>query len=289
MELVIAVQNMSLGGLRDSAGNPEDRWPLLVERLCCDGLRPDLVLLQEASEWHAFGHRQLGRAMSDLGMEAAPIPPSSSGIPPILLYRRETVGAWKNWNTDFSRETLHGFGVAVFDVGLPAPLAVASVHLNPFVADKARDEAKLLATRAMRYGPYGIVAGDINYPPCSPDSPAPDYSTMRPYNRSARTRLPSESGGELLPERRVTEMLTYSGYVDVAWHLYELSGRTDTSLLARTGTDDRIDQGWVSRPLAPALTDYRLVDAPVEASDHKGFTFTLDLSKAATDHVWEYQ
>lgn len=286
MELTIVVQNLGHGGLRDGSGDPDDRWPVLAERILTVG-EPDLVLVQEAVGWDTYGHRQLGRAMKDLDMDALPVPPSSSGYPPALLYRRETVGRWKFWNTDFAQETLHGFGVAVFDVGLPAPLAIVSTHLNPFVADKARAEAKLIATRALRYGPYGIVAGDLNYPPADPDHPSPDYAAMLPYNRSARTRLPSETDGRLVPERRVTETLAYTGFVDAAWKLYEERG--DKALLRRTATDDRIDQLWVSAPLRDTIVDYQLLDSPEGASDHHGLAVRIDLGRAATDQVWEYR
>ncbi|MER6500183.1 endonuclease/exonuclease/phosphatase family protein [Streptomyces sp. NPDC001455] len=285
-ELTIVVQNLGHGGLRNGAGDPENRWPRLAERILSVG-EPDLVLVQEAVEWSAYGHRQLGIAMRDLDLDAVPIPPSSSGYVPTLLYRRETVGRWTHWNTDFAQETLHGFGVAVFDVGLPAPLAVVSAHLNPFVADKARDEAKLLATRALRYGPYGIVAGDLNYPPADPASPAPDYGAMLPYNRSARTRLPSEAGGQLVPDRRVTETLAYTGFVDAAWKL--CTERGDERLLRRTATDDRIDQLWASAPLRETIVDYAVLDTPQGASDHHGLVVRLDLDRAATDNVWEYR
>lgn len=200
MELTIAVQNLGNGGLRNGSGDPDHRWPQLVERINSaaarvGALQIDALLIQEAVDWDKYGHRQLGVAMRDLDLDAVPIPPSRSGLPPALLYRRETLGRWRHWNTDFAQETLHGFGVAVFDVGLPAPLAIVSAHLNPFVADKARDEAKLLATRALRYGPYGIVAGDINYPPVDTASPSPDYAAMLPYNKSARTGSPARSTG----------------------------------------------------------------------------------------------
>jgi len=286
MKLMIVVQNLGNGGLRNSAGDPEDRWPRLAQRILSVG-EPDLVLLQEAAGWDSHGHRQLSRAMHDLGMDAPPLPPSSSGLRPAMLYRRETVGRWLHWNTDFAQETLHGFGVATFDVGLPAPLAVVSTHLNPFVADKARAEAKLVATRALRYGPYGIVAGDINYPPADPSHPAPDYAAMLPYNKSARTRLPSEADGQLVPDRRVTETLAYTGFVDAAWKLYQERGEEE--LLRRTGTDDRIDQLWASAPLADTLVNYTLLDEPEGASDHHGFAVRLDLSRAKTDNVWEYR
>ncbi|MFI1182470.1 hypothetical protein ACH4UT_23350 [Streptomyces sp. NPDC020799] len=287
MRLSIVVQNTAQGALRDAWGNPEDRWPLIVQRIESIGEPPDLVLLQEAADWGRYGHRQLGRAMDDLNMDAMPIPPSHSGLPPVLLYRRETVGRWRNWNTDYAQETMHGFGAAIFDVGLPKPLAVISAHLNPFSPDKARAEAKLLATRAYRYGPYGIIGGDINYPPAAAEHPAPDYETMRPYNRSARTRLPSESGGTVVPDRRVAEMLAYSGFVDAAWHLYKKTG--DKELLRRTGSDDRIDQLWVTAPLAEAITEYRLLDDPADASDHAGVMVRLDLSTADTDNPWDYR
>lgn len=286
MELTVVVQNLGQGGLRNGAGDPEDRWPQLVERIRSVG-EPDLVLVQEAVDWDKYGHRQLGRAMRDLDMDALPIPPSGTGYPPALLYRRETLGRWQYWNTDYTRETLHGFGVAVFDVGLPAPLAIVSAHLNPFVADKARDEAKLIATRALRYGPYGIVAGDMNYPPADPAHPVPDYAAMRPYNRSARTRLPSEVDGQLVPERRVTETLAYTGFVDAAWELYEQRGEKE--LLRKTGSDDRIDQLWVSAPLRETIVDYAVLDTPEGASDHDGFVVRLNLGQAATDNVWEYK
>ncbi|NUK09952.1 endonuclease/exonuclease/phosphatase family protein [Streptomyces lunaelactis] len=292
MELTIAVQNLGHGGLRNGSGDPEHRWPQLAERINSAAERVgarhvDLALVQEAVDWDKYGHRQLGQAMTDLDMDAVPIPPSSSGYPPTLLYRRETLGRWTHWNTDFTRETLHGFGVAVFDVGLPAPLAVVSAHLNPFVADKARDEVKLVATRALRYGPYGIVAGDMNYPPADPASPSPDYAAMLPYNKSARTRLPSEADGQLVPDRRVTEMLAYTGFVDAAAKLYEEHG--DKELLRKTATDDRIDQLWVSAPLRDTVVAYALLDTPEGASDHHGLVVRVDLERAATDNVWEYK
>lgn len=110
---------------------------------------------------------------------------------------------------------------------------------------------------------------------------------MRPYNRSARTRLPSETGGPLVPDRRVTEMLSYSGYTDAAWHLYQQTG--DASLLHKTATDDRIDQVWVSEPLADGVTDYRRLDTPSQASDHDGVAVTIDLDRVRTGDVWEYR
>ncbi|WP_432063874.1 hypothetical protein [Streptomyces sp. C10-9-1] len=106
---------------------------------------------------------------------------------------------------------------------------------------------------------------------------------MRPYNRAARTRLPSESDGRITPERRVAETLSYIGFVDAAWELYERSG--DETLLRRTCADERIDQLWASMLLRDAITDYQLLDSPPDASDHHGLVVVLDLARAATDNV----
>ncbi|MEV7603201.1 hypothetical protein AB0O91_38110 [Kitasatospora sp. NPDC089797] len=45
--------------------------------------------------------------------------------------------------TGASNRGAGGFGIAAFDVGLPAPLAAVSVHLDPFSPDTARAEAHL--------------------------------------------------------------------------------------------------------------------------------------------------
>lgn len=90
------------------------------------------------------------------------------------------------------------------------------------------------------------------------------------FNLAARTL--SGPDGELIPDRRVAEMLERCGYVDVAGHLYEQTD--DPALLRRTGSDDRIDQIRVSGPLAPALRSYRLLDTPPGASDHHGIPAT---------------
>lgn len=238
-------------------------------------------------DWQRYGHRHLAQAMDDLDLDAMPLPPSGSGYSPALLYRRETMGRWKYWNTDFSDQTVHGFGVAAFDVGLPVPLAVVSAHVNPFAAGKGRDDASLIVSRAYRYGPYAIVGGDINYPPAHRSSPVPDYAAMRPYNRSARTRLPSEAGGQVIPERRIAETLDHGGFIDVAWKLYQESG--DTRLLRRTATDDRVDQVWVSTPLSECIVDYRVLDEPEGASDHLGLLVRLDLGRADTSNAWAYR
>ena len=46
MQFSIVVQNLGHGGLYDGDGNPQDRWPLLVERISGAAERVDVVMLQ---------------------------------------------------------------------------------------------------------------------------------------------------------------------------------------------------------------------------------------------------
>lgn len=290
MQLTVVTQNLGLGGLRSGDGDPQDRWPLLAQRILGAAARVDVVLLSEVVDWHLYGHKQLARALDDLGLDAAPLAPSRSGIGTALLYRRETVGRWVRHNPDFASETLHGFAVTSFDVGLPAPLSFVPVHLTPFDADAALSEANLIATRAYKYGPFAVLSGDCNYAPAASDHPGPDVAAMRPYNLASRTLLPDgdfSAAAAPVPDRRVARKLAQSNFVDVAWHLYEQTG--DEGLLARTGTDDRIDQAWVSAPLADAVSGYRLLDTPEGASDHHGLVFRIDTDKIDASDVWTYR
>ena len=294
MKLTIVVQNLGHGGLRDADGNPQDRWPLLAERINTAADRVDVVLLSEVVGWDHYGHKQLARAMDDLGLDALPLAPSRSGYGTAVLYRPEVLGRWKRWNTDFSQETLHGFGVAAFEIEpLPALLSFVPIHLTPNDPDAALGEAGVAATRGYKYGPFVLLAGDGNYPPAADSSPTPNYSEMRPYNIGSRTLMDwSKWDGSgmppmLGPDRRVSRKFVHNGYVDVAQHLYNKT--RDERLLAPTSTDDRIDIAWVSRPLVPALVSYRRLPTPTGASDHDGLVIVMDTDLINVSSPWIYR
>ncbi|WP_435124556.1 hypothetical protein [Actinacidiphila sp. bgisy144] len=291
MQLSIVVQNLGLGGLQDGDGNPQDRWPLLVDRINAAADRVDVVLLCEAASWGSAGHKQLARACRDLDLDAVPLTPARSGFGTALMYRREVLGRWTRWNPDFSEQALHGIAVTAFEIpGLPAPLSFVPVHFSPFAAEEAFIEANWAGTRGYKYGPFAVLGGDVNYPPASDDHPNPQYSAMRPYNLGSRTLLPPagiQPDAIPVPDRRIARKLAHLGYVDVAWHLYERT--KDLALLAPTGSDDRVDQAWVSGPLAGAVTGYRLLDTPPGASDHHGFVFQLDTAAIDTTDLWSYR
>lgn len=243
--------------------------------------------VSEAEQWDRDGHLPLVRAEQDLDMDGV-LAPSQSGRGPGVLWRRETLGrrtAWKH--DDNARETHHGFGVITFDVGLPKPLAVASVHLTPWGADKALIEAQYVCSRAYRYGPFAMVGGDLNYPPAEA-WPEPEYARQLPFNRGARTVLTDPDLPEPpRPDRRIAWKMRHNGFHDAARLVFDRD--KDETVLARTGSDDRIDQLWVSAALAPAVVSYQLLDTPAGASDHHGLVVILDLERAQTQNPWAYR
>jgi|GEM_PF-6239603 len=283
MILTFAAQNLKFGGLTNDDGLPEDRWPALAERIKNINPKPDFLLLSEARDWDKNGHQALARAMEDLDMDALPLAPSKSGQPVALLYNRETVGRWKNWNTGYSQELTQSFGIGAFDVGLPSLLSVVPVHITPFSKDKAVEEASLVASRAYRYGPFAVIGGDVNYPPSHGIDP--NYSLMRPYNFASRTETESTSDNPI-PYKRVAQAFEKAGYGDVAYEVYK--NNNDSYFLQHTCKMERIDQFWVSSALIPAVKNYWLVDSPAEASDHKAIVFQLDTNLINKIDPWSY-
>jgi endonuclease/exonuclease/phosphatase family metal-dependent hydrolase len=285
MLLTFISQNLKFGGLWDDDGTPQDRWPLILERLKSTSSPADFILLNEARDWDKQGHGPLAKAMHDLDMNSLPLAPSKSGQHVALLYRQETVGRWLHWNTAYTQEVTQSFGIASFDIGLAAPLSVMPVHLTPFGGEKALEEAQLIASRGFRHGPLAVIGGDINYSPAR--GPAPNFTKMRSYNISSRA-LPLNDGSEddIQPDRRVGRTFELAGYVDVAWHMYEKTN--DEKYLKETAPGDRVDQFWVTKPLAAGIIDYWRIDQPEGASDHTGIAFTLDTELVSSVNEWQY-
>lgn len=286
MLLTFVSQNLLFGGLRSDTGESEDRWPQLLKRITSTARPADFVLVQEAEGWDRYGHKALATATKDLDMDALPLPPSSSGNLPGLLYRPQTAGRWQRWNTSHSDQTVHGFGVAGFDVGLPSLLSVTSVHVNFFSADLAVQEAAIIVNRAYGNGPFAVIGGDMNYQPSN--DPEPDFTKMKPYHFSMRTKLTDPSKHEPMSvDRRSAWKLEQGGFVDVAAYIYEKT--KDKKYLEETAEGGmRIDQFWVSQPLAPAIVDYQIIDEPKPASDHKGIAFQLDTKLIDTSNAWKF-
>lgn len=287
MILTFASQNLLYGGLRDPSGKQQDRWPELQKRIEGAMAKPDFVFLQEVWGWGDYGHRQLARAKKDLSMEALPLPHSPCDVGVGILYRHDTVGSWERWEDRYTDYVIHGMGLAAFDVGLSDLLTVSSVHLDAFGSDRALQEVELLIARAYRNGPLAVLGGDFNY--TSSRDPDPDYAGIPPYNVAMRTELSASDDQALKPDRRIGQKMERGGFVDVAQHMFEKTN--DKKYLTPTAYHpiDRIDQFWVSKPLAKAIFDYKMLDTPEKASDHKGIAFQLDTDLIDSSSTWKFQ
>ena len=94
------------GALRDGDGNPQDRWPVLAERI--SRTEPDIVLLNKVVDWGNHSYRQLARAMADLNLDVAPLPRFGSGYRSAILYNKDTVGRRQHCLDDKSRQAPTG-------------------------------------------------------------------------------------------------------------------------------------------------------------------------------------
>lgn len=283
--ITVAVQNISHGGERIN-DDPGDRWELLFDRL--RPVNADLLILNEATGFDANDNHKAHQFAAALDMSVAGVSPTQSDMPTAILYRADTLDRPRVWNPKHNYMSGHGFGLACWDVGLPTPLSLLGTHLSPFSPLQAAIEAHTAVTRAYRYGPYAIMAGDFNYSPLV--GLPPDIDNMLPHNKLLRLHNPLSDNPT--PNTDIAQAVRDGGFIDVAAELYDRSitaGTPDESYLAYTGRTDRIDWIAVSQPLREAITDYRLLDTPEAASDHHGISATLDLTACDTANPWTYR
>lgn len=276
MIIKFLAQNIKRGGHLDDNNRPEERWDKIVERICAE--KPDFLLLSEVVGWDRDGYHDLAQAIQDFGMSAMPIAPSSNDYPTLLMYRPETVGQWKRWNPGFADQTVHGFGVSTFDVGLPDWLSVVPVHIGPFSAEQVLSDTGIVAGRGYRYGRFAVLGGDFN-------TPAARDVIANPRSTPANFQWRYNSDG--LPNRLPAQKMIQADYVDVADYLFEKTG--DQELIAETAQGSgRIDRFYVTYPMRNAVLGYkRLFDQSV--SDHAGIVLTVDTEKIDTGYQFSVE
>ncbi|WP_159942527.1 MULTISPECIES: endonuclease/exonuclease/phosphatase family protein [unclassified Nocardiopsis] len=286
--VTLMAQNLSHGGTRLPDGTPDphrlDRLLQVIGRVA-----PDVLCLQET--WPLLDHNRQGlaRVEKSLGLRTIAVGQGRSATGTLLLLS-DRIG-WSQVEDRYQPASWTGMSIAVLDIpGMAAPLAAASVHLTPFSAVGAENDAAYLINRLHRYGGYGVGAGDFNYPaltdryPAGPDRHTPGPEDVPPYNRA--TRWKTTPDGALAINHDIAHLFSRSGMVDVAAHMADLTG--DTSLLRPTGKGGfRVDGFQVTGPLAPAITSYRAIGH--DHSDHAGVVMTFDpiLVDATAPVVWK--
>lgn len=262
MELTVALQNLGLAGDRT-----QNRWPQLLARL--RPVRADILLLCEAPPAGAL----LQSFAGELEMAALPLPPSTSGIPPAILYRPSSVGDPVDYCTDFSREVTHGVIVAAFDVGLDNPWTAACTHISPFSWVQACRDIELASWSALRYGNDAFMGLDANQ---QPRGEMPELSRMKRIDITRRFHDPLGDPPRR-PRTDVADVLAADGFEDCAVRLHQMT--KDPSLLERTGKSGRIDWIMATSRVAKALTGGRRLDTPASGFDHAGAEFTFGTSR----------
>jgi hypothetical protein len=281
VEITIAVQNISHGGLRINDDASRNRWDDLIARLA--PVEADIVILNEAATFELDEWKRARQFAGELGLDVAGVTPSKSDVLTAVLYRKDRLGEPLAWDTKHQYLVNHGFGIASWDLGLPKPLSIGGIHVTPFSPVQAVIEVHTLVCRAYRSGPYAIVGGDFNFPPLYGEKP--DIANMLPFNKMNRLINPRDPNPQ--PNKSVAQALYDGGFHDVAAELHMKTG--DDRLLAYTGKTDRIDWIAVSQPLRDAIVSYTLLDEPAGASDHEGVSCVLDLSKCDTSDPWSYR
>ena len=208
------------------------------------------------------------------------IAPSPTGFHTGLLWHRdlrEVVGGDKY--ADRSVGTWHGFTSSTLTCGSwPSPITFLSAHLIPHDVDQAVSEARFLQTRVRRHGHPGVLLGDLNH--LALEGPEPPWDEIPDHNRASRTILDQDNPDDVVGDRRVGLVLTRSGLVDAAAHHAHTFG--DQGAFAPTGVHGktRVDQVWVSRVLAAAITGYERLDHR-DVTDHHPVLVDLDLGSLA--------
>jgi hypothetical protein len=299
MHLTIATQNLREGGwgsLDPARPDPDyDRLDDIADRLRPAGA--DILIVNEIRDQrdyntgkadpaaHLGGHapdlermRQLGDA---LGLALAGVAPSRSGIPSAVLYRPGDLGLL-GWFDRFSTWFTNGCGTAVFAIpGYREPLAVATVHADPWAwIDTARELQRTVAL-VSEFNVWGVLGGDFNCPPAY--GPPAEVAGMRPHHRM--NRLADPTGSDPAPNLEPVRALEDAGYVDAAAVLDACaprSGESDADWLdrTRTGKTDRIDRLHLTPALARTPIAYQRLGASPYASDHFGAAATIDLELA---------
>lgn len=317
---MLAIGNYNAYKLRlDARGT--DAWRARVAAV--RELAPDILGLQEIvvdeaavpqAQWDVQAAETITAFAADCGLTAAL--PATLGRPHGVAMAANAHRAWYTailWNpntVDFvpgsyrplgAPDFWHGLTTAAFDIGSAEPLTMVAYHGDPFRPAWRMEEALRIKGLLRRTGGVrpALVVGDFNSLSAA-QVPGPDEAPVF-YDGEAYAAQDHDDleyqvqagtiGGAQSADRRQSEVLLRRGYmVDVAAHLCLPWQATVGHWEDGKGDPDpwgprRIDLILATRPVAPAVTGYGVLDSAtaLAGSDHRIIWATLDPSLIAVE------
>lgn len=272
-----------------SGAHLDGRWAGLADLIT--GVAPTILLLQACKGWLDDDLCHIAATERRLGMRVLIGPPgsSSTGYHTAVAYDPGRL-VWAGTETRYSHLTEHGYVAARFELeGFDGPLVAMSVHLTPYSADRAAQEAQMLITRAYKYDGVALIGGVLNHPPGG--DPEPDWlGEVSPYNRASRV-LPYRTGEPIRANTAVGDVLRTAEMTDVAAHLADRRGDPSLRLPTHPASGVRLDQIWVTPALAgedgQAISDYARVGTG-DLSDHDSVLAVLDETRGSPTRTIPY-
>ncbi|MFF9478083.1 endonuclease/exonuclease/phosphatase family protein [Streptomyces sp. NPDC014733] len=264
--LRVGTYNIRDGGAPDS--QDFERQLALVAGL-------DILGIQEAKDWDRDRQRRLRHTASALGMEPLLTPSASHGCHLLLLIRTPRVQIIEHTPNIAPADFHHAASRTLIEAD-GHRITVLHTHLNPASPDMRLAETGWL-TEYAEQGRRSLLIGDLNT--VGPDDPEPPSWDAIPPHLHSRHRQVLPSGGHGGLDRRAIRALTAVGYADPAAHLGQPPTPTAGYWPGGEEWEHRSDFVLPSEALAPALTDWRVIDNPVArtSSDHLPGIATFDL------------
>lgn len=237
-------------------GGWEDRIELIIDTVLDES--PDYLVVNEANAFvpDISGHMALLAETTDLAYAAAA--PSGQDTFHVLLFSRKPF-QYVQFLTPLVRAGVFAIVDSVF-----GELTIVGTHLTPFTEDERLAEISSIL-KAVESHPRTILMGDLNA-----------LSPHDTYEHLTWERMNSVQRDKFTTDRRLRfdtiEKIEAAGFVDTA--VARGCNHLPTSPTAITHdiahADTRLDYIFVSKSLAEAVVDYRVVRNPNTeiASDH---------------------
>ncbi|MFJ5926501.1 hypothetical protein ACIQF6_28255 [Kitasatospora sp. NPDC092948] len=291
------IRVLTFNGEHDFGGHTTEAWKAVYGWIA-DDIRPDIMLLQEASHARKDGRRGLYAAMHRLGMTGflAETSTVESPNPPAILVNPAKIRIVARYPQPTGRwHEPAQCRITRADREDGPEVSLASVHLCARSATLRLQEAELMP----HWGQVGqvdnpddpdgprlqwtvpcIIGGDFNSYSSSAHelAPLPDLTNTADRNHRAHRTLPDRR----TPDTQPWDTLTAAGFRDLALFAYlhrgqgeqamqgTSHGRTDQGIdPARGQRPPRIDFTFANGSLPGALRSSHVIEDPNRHSDHK--------------------